>query len=196
MVSSHLSTLQVRRIGRPSCPTILCAAGAEAVATEHRSAWLWFEGHGVGLAALIANDFESFAFRPSSLARATKVGAARVAAGFATLRMAQATLPIVFLFSFSKGEGVSAFGAGDFQIWHRYLPRKIILRFASVSLWAKFTPRLGSCTANVRQPLVCGSQAEKQTQERSTLELLDMRSHRLAQRLQIVTTFHAGDDAS
>ena len=67
---------------------ILCAAGAEAVTTEHRPAGLWFEGHAVGLATLIANNLEPFAFCSSSLARTAKVGAPRVAAGFATLRMA------------------------------------------------------------------------------------------------------------
>jgi len=108
----------------PSRPAILCAAGAEAVAAQDWPTWLWFEGHGVGLAALIANDLESFAFCSSSLSRTAKVGAARIAARFAALRMTQSTLAIVFLLSLSKGESISTFGASNFQIWHRYLPRK------------------------------------------------------------------------
>jgi len=74
---------------------------------------LRFEGDAVALAALIANNFEPFAFR-STLARPAKVLSARVAAGFATLGVAQTALAIVVLFSFSKGKSRSAFGTSDF----------------------------------------------------------------------------------
>jgi hypothetical protein len=57
---------------------------------------------------------------------ATKVRPAGIATGFATLRMRQSALAIVVLFSFTKGEGISAFGASDFKIWHRYLPGNIL----------------------------------------------------------------------
>src|SRR3989442_505754 len=82
------------------------AAGGKEFAAKHGPARLWFERHAVSLAALIANYLEPLAFRSSSstLARAAKVLAARVAARFATLGMAQATLPIIVLFSFSKRE--------------------------------------------------------------------------------------------
>ncbi len=109
--------------------TILCAAGAEAVTAKHRPARLWFERHAVGLAALIANNLKFLAFCSSAslaLAGAAKVGAARIAAGLATLWMAQAALAIVILFSLTKGKSISAFGTRYFKVWHRYLPRKII----------------------------------------------------------------------
>jgi hypothetical protein len=47
--------------------------------------------------------------------------------------MGQPTLAIVILFSLTKSEGVSTFGASNFKIWHRYLPGKDILRFICVS---------------------------------------------------------------
>jgi hypothetical protein len=76
---------------------------------------LWFEGYGVGLAALIANNLEFFAFGSSaSLAGTAKVLAAGIATGLATLRMAQAPLPIIVLFSLTKGKSSSAFGTGYF----------------------------------------------------------------------------------
>jgi hypothetical protein len=67
---------------------ILRAAGAEALTAEHRPARLWFKGHAIGLTALIADNLKLFAFRSSFLSRPAKVLAARIAAGFATLRMA------------------------------------------------------------------------------------------------------------
>jgi hypothetical protein len=71
-----------------SRPAILRAAGAEALTTEHRPARLWFEGHAIGLTALIANNLKLFAFRSSSLSLSAKVLATSITAGFATLRMA------------------------------------------------------------------------------------------------------------
>jgi hypothetical protein len=107
-----------------SRPAVLCAAGAETLTTEHRPARRWFEGHTVGLAARIADNFKLFAFRSPSLSLSTKVLAAGITAGFTTLRMAEATLAVVVLFSFGKREGISALGASNFKIWHRCLPRK------------------------------------------------------------------------
>jgi len=105
----------------------LCAAGAEAVSTKHRPARLRFEGHAVSFAALIANNLEFFALGASaSLAGTAKVLAAGIAAGLATLRMAEATLAIIVLFSLTKRKSSSAFGTRYFKVWHRYLPSKIV----------------------------------------------------------------------
>ena len=113
--------------GEPSSPAVLRATGTETITTEHRPARRRFKGHAVGFAALIADDLKFLAFRSASLpASAAKVRPARIAAGFATLRMSQSALAIIILFSFTKGEGSSAFGASDFKIWHRYLPRNIL----------------------------------------------------------------------
>jgi hypothetical protein len=96
---------------------------------------LWFEGHAVRLAALIANNLEFFALGSStSLAGSAKVLAARIAARLATLGMAQATLAIVILFSLTKGKSISAFGARYFKVWHRCLPGNIVLRLVSINV--------------------------------------------------------------
>jgi len=92
----------VRRVR--SRAAILCAAGGKALAAQHWPARLGFERDAVALATLIANNLKPFAFR-SPLVRSAKVLTPRVAAGFAALGMAEATLAIVVLFSFSKGEG-------------------------------------------------------------------------------------------
>ena len=83
-----------------------CPAGTETVAAQDRTSGLRLKGNGVGLAALIANDFKSFPLCSStaSLSRTSKARAARVAAGFASLGMAQPPLTIIILFSFSEWE--------------------------------------------------------------------------------------------
>src|SRR5215471_16024153 len=80
-------------------------AGAETIAAQNRTSRLRLEWNRIGLAALIANDFKSFALCSSaSLSGASEARAARVAAGFASLWMAQPTLAIIILFSFRKWE--------------------------------------------------------------------------------------------
>jgi len=112
----------------------LRAARAKTFSAKNGPAGLWLEGHTVGLAALVAHDFELFAFGSSaSLARTAKVLTASIATGLATLRMAQAALAIIILFSLTKGKSSSAFGTRNFKVWHRYLPR-LSLRFASASV--------------------------------------------------------------
>ena len=85
---------------------------------------------------MIANDFESFAFRSTATAasaalpRAAKVRAPRVAARLATLGVAESALAVIILFAFSKRKGGSTFSASNFKVWHGYLPRRLILGFA------------------------------------------------------------------
>jgi hypothetical protein len=94
---------------------VLRAAGGKAFAAQHRPARLRFEGYAVRLTALIANNLEPFAFgSPATFSRTTKISTARIAARLAALGMAQATLAVIFLFSFGKWERTSAFGAGNF----------------------------------------------------------------------------------
>src|SRR5262245_52227619 len=85
---------------------MLRTAGAEAITTQDRPAWLGFEGHRVWLSALIANNIEAFplctAAAAAALARPAKVGTARIATGFAALGVAQTSLAIIILLSFSK----------------------------------------------------------------------------------------------
>jgi hypothetical protein len=106
---------------------ILRAARGKALTAKHRPARLRFEGYAVGLAALIADNLEPFALpATTALPRAAKVLPACVATGFATFGVAQTAFAIVILFAFSKRESRSAFRTGDFKIWHRYLPEKIV----------------------------------------------------------------------
>ena len=105
------------------------AAGAEAFATKHRPPRLRLKRHAVSLAALIANNFESFAFgsAASTLSRPAKILAARITTRLAAFGMAQSSLAIIVLLSFSKWKAGSAFATGDFKVWHRYLPEKYLL---------------------------------------------------------------------
>jgi hypothetical protein len=103
----------------------LGATCGKALTAQNRPAGLGLEGHAVGLAALIANNLEAFAFTAASttLPLATKVGAPRIAAGLAAFRMSQSAFAIIVLFSFSKRESISALRTSDFEIWHGRLPR-------------------------------------------------------------------------
>jgi len=81
-------------------------AGAETIAAQNRTSRLRLEWNRIGLAALVANDFKSFPLCSSaaSLSWASKARAAGVAAGLASLWMAQPALAIIILFSFRKWE--------------------------------------------------------------------------------------------
>jgi len=108
----------------------LRATGAETVTAKNRPPRLWLERHGVSLAALIANDFETLALAAAtSLLWSTKIRATRITTRLAALRVTQSALTIVILLTFTKWEGGSALGTSNFQIWHNYLPRKILRGF-------------------------------------------------------------------
>jgi len=123
---------------------MLGATRSKALTTQHRPARLRFEGHVVGLAALIADDLEPFALAASSSAlRIAKVGAARIAARLTTFRMTQSPLTIIILLSFRKWEGTTALGASDFHVWHNCSPEKTN---PEGLLLVQFTPADESCT--------------------------------------------------
>jgi hypothetical protein len=86
----------------------LGTAGGKALAAQNRATRLGFERNTVTLPALVANNLESFALAAtaaSALAGAAKVGAPRVTAWLATLRMRQSTFAIIVLLSFRKRKG-------------------------------------------------------------------------------------------
>ena len=101
-------------------PAILCAAGAEAIAAQNRPSGLGFEWDAVRLTALIANDLESFTFvaAAAALLGYAKGRTARIAARFASLRVAQPALAIIVLLSFGKWEGSATLSASNVQIRH------------------------------------------------------------------------------
>jgi hypothetical protein len=96
------------------------AARAETFATEYGSAARRLEGHGVGFAALIANDVVTLAVAASAAASAcaAEVGAARVSASFATLGLAQVTLGVIVLLALCEGKVLAALGTGNVNVWH------------------------------------------------------------------------------
>jgi hypothetical protein len=119
------SCLRVLEINLLVLGAALCATRRETFATQNRPAGLGLEGHAVALAALIANNFEAFAFAAASsatLSLAAKVSAPRIAAGLTALGMCQSAFTIIILLSFRKRKGRSALGASDFEIWHGRLP--------------------------------------------------------------------------
>lgn len=87
----------------------LSATGGKALAAQNGPARLGLERNTVTLPALIANNLESFPLAAtaasSALPGAAKVGAPRVAAWLAALRMSQSTFAIIVLLSFSKRKG-------------------------------------------------------------------------------------------
>jgi hypothetical protein len=88
---------------------------------------LGLEWNAVGFPALIANDLKAFSLSATrSRTAAACVRAPRVAAGLAAFGMAQSTLAIIILFSFSKGKAGSAIGTSNFQIRHDQSPEKTI----------------------------------------------------------------------
>jgi hypothetical protein len=154
----------------PSRPAILRAAGTETIATEHRPTRRRLERHAVRLAALIASNLKLFAFRSACLpTSATKVRAAGIAAGLATFRMGKSTLAIVVLLSFTKGERISAFGASNFQIWHRCLPGKVLSDYC-LSL-----RRVYSRTGRAVQQMSDGLGVRWQVQRDTALDRLEFR---------------------
>jgi len=103
----------------------LRATSGKTLTAQNWPAGLGLEGHAIALAALIANNFEAFAFAAASataLSLAAKILATRIAAGLAAFRMGQSAFAIIILLSFSKREISSALGASDFEIWHGLLP--------------------------------------------------------------------------
>jgi hypothetical protein len=96
------------------------AARAKTFATEYGSAARRLEGHGVGFAALVANNVVTLPFAASSAAAASaaEVGAARVSARFATLGLAQVALGVIVLFSLCEGKVLAALGTGNVNVWH------------------------------------------------------------------------------
>jgi hypothetical protein len=101
---------------------LLCAAGCEAFPTQHRPSARRLEGHAVGFAALVAGDFETLALATAASARSApasaEVGAATIAASLATLRLAQVSFRVVFLFAFGERKRRAALGASDLYVWH------------------------------------------------------------------------------
>jgi hypothetical protein len=87
----------------------LSTAGGKALAAQNGPARLGLEGDTVTLPALIANNLESFTLAATAAASALSgtavVGAPRVAAWLAALRMSQSTFAIIVLLSFSKRKG-------------------------------------------------------------------------------------------
>src|SRR5438309_10260886 len=99
--------------GRLRCSRLratLRPARGEALTTQNWPALLRLERHTVRLAALIANDFKTFALAAAALSLTTEILSPRISTRLAALRMCQPALAIVILLSFGKRKGRAAFG--------------------------------------------------------------------------------------
>jgi hypothetical protein len=65
------------------------------------------------LAALVAGDVVALTVSATAASAAAEILTARVAAAFATLRLAQVSFLIIFLFAFREWKRVAALGARD-----------------------------------------------------------------------------------
>jgi hypothetical protein len=104
----------------------LRATSCKTLTAQNWPAGLRLEGYAVALAALIANNFEAFAFAAASaLSLAAKILATRIAARLAAFGMCQSAFAIIILLSFRKRESSSTLCTSDIEIWHGRLPRVI-----------------------------------------------------------------------
>jgi hypothetical protein len=98
---------------------------AEAIATEHGSSARRLEGHGVGLAALVAGDFKTLTLTTAAATAASgpsaKLRAARITTFFAALRLAQVAFVVILLFALSERKSIPAISACDINVWHDLL---------------------------------------------------------------------------
>jgi len=103
----------------------LRAAGAEAFTAENRPSCRRLERYGVGLAALVAGNFEPLPLASAAASRSAEIGTTRIATGLAAFWLAQIPFLVVLLFTFGKRKGLAAFGTLDVNVWHDwFLPSK------------------------------------------------------------------------
>jgi hypothetical protein len=99
----------------------LRAAGGEAFAAQDRPSARRLEGHAVGFAALVAGNFKPLAVAAAptrSSSASAEIGSAAITASLATLRLAQVSFRVIFLFAFGEWELRAALGASDLYVWH------------------------------------------------------------------------------
>src|SRR4051812_25952263 len=117
MMNLSVAALRLLESDSGSSPGLRRSVSAETFATQHRPAGGGLERHAVGLTALIARDLKSLAVATSAPGT-TKVIAARITTRLATFRMGQIPFLVILLFAVSEGKGVSAFRAGNIDVWH------------------------------------------------------------------------------
>jgi hypothetical protein len=98
----------------------LRAAGRKAFPAQHRPSARRLEGHAVGLAALVAGDFKPLAVAAParSSSASAEIGSATITASLTTLRLAEVSFRVVFLFAFGEWELRAALGTSDLYVWH------------------------------------------------------------------------------
>jgi hypothetical protein len=96
---------------------LTCSIRTKTLAAKHRSATGWLERYGVSLAALIASDVESLPLSTWS-PRAAKISSTRVSARLAAFWVSQIPFFVILLLAFGEWEGISAFRARNFKVWH------------------------------------------------------------------------------
>jgi hypothetical protein len=118
---------------------LLRAAGGKAFAAQHGSSARRLEGHAVGLAALIAGNFETLAVAAACASSASaEIGASAIATSLATLRLAQVSLSVIFLFAFCERKRRAALCASDLYVWHfQLLPTESRCEVLQLSLFRR-----------------------------------------------------------
>jgi hypothetical protein len=98
---------------------LLRAAGGKAFAAQHRSSARRLERHAVGFAALVAGYFETLALAAAcASSAAAEIGATAITASLTTLRLAQISLRVIFLFAFGEWKRRAALSTSDLYVWH------------------------------------------------------------------------------
>lgn len=98
--------------------SLLRPAGGKALAAQHGSSARRLERHRVGLAALVTGDFETLALAARAPSSAAEVGAPRIAASLAALRLTQVSFRVILLLAFGEWKRVAALGTSDLYVWH------------------------------------------------------------------------------
>ena len=117
--------------------TLLRATCGKALAAQDRPTARRLERHRIGLPTLVAGDLETLAFAARAPAASAKVCAAGVAASFATLRLAQVSLCIVFLLALCERERRTALCTGNLYVWHFCFSLRKAARGMRLSLLSK-----------------------------------------------------------
>jgi hypothetical protein len=69
---------------------------------------------------LVAGDFKPLAVAAAarSSSAPAEIGSATITAGLATLRLAEVSFSVVFLFAFGEWELCATLGTSDLYVWH------------------------------------------------------------------------------
>ena len=98
---------------------LLRPAGGKAFAAQDWPSARRLKRHAVGFAALVTGNFETLAVATAARASsAPEISTSAIATSFTTLRLAEVSFCVIFLFTFGEWELRAALGASDLYVWH------------------------------------------------------------------------------